>query len=494
MLVLYGGVLLYLLGLLVLERRTIGVLGRSPLLGISLVVTLVPIARNLPPTAAVGLLAAAVTVMVLADLTVFRGRHRALHNLIAPTEANAAATGVTPRELFLDLVFVNALIQVTILMARHPTLVGAAQGLVVLTLLWGAWCLSAQLGNVLRSESILARLRVLLIVALIMMIGIAAPQAFERVSDGLPGPLIVVACYLALRVLHLATRWRVTRQDPIRHRQMRRAAISSAPALLLLLLAALASSQPHGGDKVGSLENFLWLAAIIVDIASGYGVNLGFWRVPSAKHWSDRFELIMLIALGQAIIATGMALFEVPISWPIIIAVALSTVLLSALWWAYFDVDSIAGYRALQACRRSHRAALARDAYVYLHLPMIAGLMLLAFGLRRLLELIAHTSDSAHARFEGHSLAAGIILFLLANQAFWWRIRREIRWYRMIGILLIAISATFGSQLPPLWALTVFTTATAVAMLVDARRSRGLRGRLRKASSTTITDSPPGRP
>ncbi|MGR6318280.1 low temperature requirement protein A [Micromonospora soli] len=490
-LVLYGGALLYLLGLVALERRTIGLLGRSPLLGIALVIALLPVAVELPAVAVVGLLAAVLVSMVLVDLTVFRRRHRALHEMVASVAARTAGSGVTPKELFLDLVVVYAFIQVSVLMARHPSVVGVTQGLAVLSLLWAAWCLSAQLGNALRSESIVARLTVLLIVALTLTIGIAIPQAFERVPGGLPGPLIVVLCYLVLRVLHLAAFRRVAAAAP--PAPLWRVSVSTLVSLLLLLLAALAASRPHG-PGAGRVEVALWVAAIVIDFSGGYLMGPRFWLTGSAKHWTDRYELIILIALGEAILSTGVALFGRPISWSVILAIAVSMILLSSLWWAYFDTDALVGHRAVQAATGRPRGALARDAYTYLHLPMIAGLMLLAFGLHELLGLISDPAGP-HAPLGHPAVFTGVILYLVATQAFWWRVRHQIRWVRTLGILLIAVLAPTTLRLPPLWVLIVLAAATAAVLVIDSRRAVDLRRRLREPSpSAILADARPAEP
>jgi low temperature requirement protein LtrA len=488
-LVLYGGVLVYLLGLVALERRTIRLLGRSPLLGIVLVTALLPIAVRLPPVGAVGLLAAVLTSMVLADLTVFRRRHHLLHRQAAQAAGRAATTGVTPKELFLDLVVVYTFIQVTVLMTRHPSGVGVAQALAVLTLLWIAWSLYTQVGNVLRSESIPVRLSVLLVVALALTIGIAIPQAFDVVPDGLPGSMIVVLCYIGLRVLHL-TALLALRRDRIPRAQLLRAGVSTVSAFVLLVFAALASSRPHPPGGLSQVVVSLWLAAIVVDLAGGYLVVRRFWQVPSVKHWTDRYALIILIALGESIISAGVAVFGRPISWSVIVAVAASMALLATLFWAYFDTDALVAERVMQDRTGNQRAALARDAYTYLHLPMIIGLMLLAFGLRKTLDVVGDPSGPARDPLGHAILFAGVIVYLLANQAFWWRIQYEIRWVRATGILLVAILAPVTCLLPPLWALTTLTAVTAAVMLIDSHRAAELRRRLREPPpSTILTDA-----
>jgi len=92
------------------------------------------------------------------------------------------------------------------------------------------------------------------------------------------------------------------------------------------------------------------------------------WRIRSVSHFVERHGLIVIIALGE------------PISWPIVAAAVLGLTLSAALWWAYFDVTSLLAERAFAACPLDDRARLARDAYSYLHLPLVAGIVLLALG------------------------------------------------------------------------------------------------------------------
>jgi hypothetical protein len=118
--------------------------------------------------------------------------------------------------------------------------------------------------------------------------------------------------------------------------------------------------------------------------------------------------------------------------------------------------------------------------------------MLLALGLRQHLELVAH--PGAHTPLRHLTLFAGVIVYLLANQAFWWRIRHEIRWFRIAGTLLIAALAPITGPLPPLWDLTILAAATATVMAIDSRRNADLRRQLREPPSTIRTDGRPIEP
>ncbi|SCG73082.1 low temperature requirement protein A [Micromonospora inositola] len=383
--VLYGGVILYLVGLILFEVRTLRLLGRSPLLGILLVSCLAMIGPRLPVLAQLALLTAAVGAMGLADATIFRRRHRQLHAAIQPM---AAQSGVTPKELFFDLVFVYAFLQVAALMSDDPTWHGVVRGLLVLVVLWFAWSMYTWLAVAVRSESPVVRLVMVVVVALTAVITLASPQAFNDARGGLSGPVVFVACYGLIRLLHLGAFWLVNRQDPT---QRPAVAHSAVPTLLALAMLSAAALIPHPVGDIRLLTPVragLWIAAIAVDLVGNALSGLRHWGVWSAEHWADRHSLIIIIALGQAVISMGTAVAYTPISARIIIAAALGTALLAALWWIYFGAAATVGERALAASGRATRTAIARDAYTFLHLPMVAGIVLVSLGLGKTMSVL----------------------------------------------------------------------------------------------------------
>jgi low temperature requirement protein LtrA len=277
---LYGGVALYLIALIAFERRTIGIWGRGPLVGLVLVLALAPVAARTPVVAQTGLLAAAVASLVLLDRTVFRVRHQALHRAIEPVTERS--TGVTPKELFLDLVFVYAFIQVTELMTVQPGWRGLSQGLGVLVLLWWAWCCYAWLGSSFRTESALARLLLLSAAACILVIAVAVPVVFIDLPGGLPGPMVFVTCYGLVRALNFAAFWLVARKERRFRGQLVRLAVPAALALTLLYAAAAVPPPADDPQAFQAFRAALWAAAVIVDLGSGYLLNARHWPVRSA--------------------------------------------------------------------------------------------------------------------------------------------------------------------------------------------------------------------
>ncbi|WP_157744376.1 low temperature requirement protein A [Micromonospora viridifaciens] len=480
LLALYGGVILYLLGLLAFEGRTMHIVGRGPLLGLVLLALGTPVAAQVPALAALAILAGLVAVLVLADRTLFRGRHELLHRAIQP--AVQRAVGVAPKELFFDLVFVYAFIQVTSLMAADPTWHGLVRGLVVLAVLWWVWNMFAWLSSALRTEGPEARLVFVAVAANILIIAIAIPVAFYDPSRvGLYGPLVFATCYGVVRLLHLGSFWVVARGNPDLQRQLLLLALPGGLAILLLLSAALLPELVGVRGPYSPLRIALWLAAVAVDFGGRYLVNVRQWRISSASYWAERFGLIIIVALGEAIISTGRAVADQPISALVVVGAILGTALVATLWWVYFDVDAIAGERAVEAATGGDRSRLAADAYTLLHLLMVAGVVLVSLGLDQTLALVhqkpgRHTGLAALAHL---ALYSGVILYLIGDQAFWWRTRHGIRPIRAITTLVFVALVPLTAPWAGLGSLAVLVAASIIFLIVEAVRTAQLRRVLR---------------
>ncbi|MFG1658252.1 low temperature requirement protein A [Micromonospora chersina] len=471
LLVLYGGVILYLVGLILFEVRTLRLLGRSPILGILLVGSLAAIAPHVPELAQLALLTAAVGAMALADATVFRHRHRRLHAEIQPLMKQS---GVTPKELFFDLVYVYAFLQVAALMADDPTWRGVVRGLLVLTVLWIAWCAYTWLGIAVRSEHPAVRLVVLLVVALTALITLASPEAFSADGTGLPGPLIFVTCYALIRLLFLAAFWFNVRQDRTQRAAVMRSAVPTVLALAILFAAAL-MPQPVGDIRLLTpVRAGVWVAAIAIDLVGNRLAGARHSWTWSAEHWADRYSLIIIIALGQAVISMGTAVVYTPISARIIVAATVGTALLAALWWIYFSTTAIHGKRALAASPGDQRSALAQDAYALLHLPMIAGIVFVSLGLGKTMSVLGNRGLfelGVPVYLLPHlALFGGVIIYLLADHAIRWRLTRRAHAERIAQTVVITALALATVHVPALSALAALTAACLGFLAIEVRR------------------------
>jgi low temperature requirement protein LtrA len=302
---------------------------------------------------------------------------------------------VTPLELFFDLVFVFAITQVTSFLSRYPTWGGLLRALLLLGMLWWAWSAYAWLTNTLDPEEGAVRLVVLASVAAMLIVSLAAPRAF-----GASGLLFGVA-YLAVRALYLILLAIAGRGN----RDLLGAVLRIFPGAMLgagLLILA--------GFVDGSAQLALWLVAVLVTYLAALVGHMRGWSV-SPQHFVERFGQIIIIALGESIVAIGVGARGLPLDGRAILAALLGITVAACIWWSYFDwVAYVAQSRLVQA-RGAARATLARDAYSYLHLPMVAGIVLFAFGLK---TALADTSASLPT-VPALGLVGGVALYLLAH-------------------------------------------------------------------------------
>ncbi|MFY1594398.1 low temperature requirement protein A [Micromonospora sp. WMMD737] len=468
--VLYGGVAVYLLGLTGFERRNDRRWARSPLLGTALVALLVPVAAGLPPLGAMAVLAGVGMLLMLADHTVFHSRHRELHRQVGPTKRESG--GVTPKEFFFDLVFVYAFLQVTALMVGDPGWRGLLRGMLVLTVLWWAWSSYAWLSNSVRSEAGPVRLVLMVVTVNTLVIAFVIPQAFFGTRDGLPGPVIFVWCYAVIRGLHLLSAWLLARRTPDLRRQVYRLVAPTGIALALLAVAVAAWLRSGDPEELNPVRLWLWAAAIAVDLFGSYLLGLRGWRIRSVGHWADRHALIILIALGEAIISMGLAVDDRRLSVLLLVALLLGVALLATLWWAYFRVDATMAEQQVDETTGDRQTAMARDGYTYLHLPMVAGAVLVSFGLRETLNTVGGSQADSMGNLPHLTLYGGVVCFLLAVKAFRWRTGGRLRPLRLIWTISLVALAPATAGLPLFVALVVLTVTCLAFVTIEATLSR----------------------
>jgi len=381
---------------------------------------------------------------------------------------------VTPLELFFDLVFVFALTQVTALMADQPSAVGVVRGMLILSVLWWCWVGYAWLGNVVRADEGVIRLAMFGAMAAMFVIALTIPESFDDLPGGLPGPVVFAVGYFVVRVAHLLLFLAVSRDDP----QLRRQVLRFAPSVVLGTSFLLIASQLDGPAQTA-----LWATALVTDYVGTMLAGASGWRVNSARHFAERHGLIIIVALGESIVSIGIGVTELPISWPIVVASALGLALSAGLWWAYFDVAALDSEHALAAADGERRARLARDGYSYLHLPMIAGIILLSLGLKKVLGYVG--GDDGHSWVDplyGVPLAAlygGVALFLLAHIGFRLRTAGVLEWPRLVAVVLLLVAIPAVAALPSLVTLAVLTALVAALVCFETFRYAEKRDKVR---------------
>jgi low temperature requirement protein LtrA len=306
---------------------------------------------------------------------------------------------VSPLELFFDLVFVFALTQVTAFLAAEPTFAQLGRGLVVLAILWWAWSGYTWLTSTVDPELNLPRLVMFAAMAAMLLVALATPGAFA--DDGVLWGL----GYLAVRLLHAALFALAARSDPALARAVLSLVASLVPGAGLIILASTAVE--------GSARDALWVLAVILDYGIVLGIGAEGWHV-HAKHFAERFSLVVIIALGESIVAIGVGAEDVDLGGEVVLAALLAVAIVCALWWAYFDVVAVVAEQRFRAAVGGDQVRMARDSYALLHLPMVSGIVLFALGVKKVLE---HTGDPLED-MPAVALCGGLALYLLAHVGF----------------------------------------------------------------------------
>ncbi|WP_199506224.1 low temperature requirement protein A [Geodermatophilus sp. TF02-6] len=359
---------------------------------------------------------------------------------------------VTTLELLFDLVFVFAITQVTAFMADDLGWRGVLRGLVMIALLWWAWCSYAWLGNQARADEGVVRAGVLVAMAAMFFVALAIPEAWNDRGAGLHAPLVLAVALAVVRLGHLGVYTVAAAGDSGLRRQLRRTAVPVFTAAALLVVGALLGGPAQTG---------LWALALVVDYIGVYAAGAGGWRLPAPRHFAERHGLIVLIALGESIIAVGVGVTDLPLTVPIAATALLGLTVTVALWWTYFDVVAPVAERVLREQPAAQRPRLARDSYTYLHFPMIAGIIYLALGLKKVAQYVgdtgSHTLTDPLSATPLWALFGGAAAYLLGHLAFRERNIGSINRPRAVVVLLLLLAPLGARHLPALAALGLLT-------------------------------------
>jgi low temperature requirement protein LtrA len=365
-------------------------------------------------------------------------------------EAVEQRESVSPLELFFDLVFVFALTQVTEFMAADSSAVDVLRGILAITVLWWCWIGYSWLCSLVRAEQGFMRLGLFAAMAAMYVQAITIPEAFDDLPGGLQGPVVFAACYFVVRAVHIVMFWVASREDPQLRGQLLRFLPSMLAGTILLLIAS---------QTTGTTQTVLWFAALAGDYL-GTLVGGTKWRMGSASHFAERYGLIIIVALGESIVAIGVGVAHLPISWPIIAAAVLGLVVAGAMWWAYFDITALITERALTtAVGEQRQIQLARGGYTFLHLPMVAGIVLMALGLKKVLGYVGgedgHTVADPIYGIPLAALYGGAALYLLGHVGFKRYLTGSLNLERLVVVVLLLALIPVAAMLPALVSLAV---------------------------------------
>jgi low temperature requirement protein LtrA len=366
---------------------------------------------------------------------------------------------VTPLELFFDLVFVLALTQCTTLIAHTPTWGGVLKGMLVLGMLWWSWVGYAWLTSVVDPEEGAVRLAIFVAMGAFLVAALCVPGAFGKDA------LLFAAAYAVVRAAHIFLFMLASRDDPALRRSVLGLAGSTAVGAGLLFVAAATT---------GALRVAIWGIALLLDMGGPFVFGQDGWRLVPA-HFAERHGAVVIIALGESIVALGVGA-RASIGVGVVVAAVLGVVVAAALWWVYFDVTAIVARRRLQKAREGRqRNGLARDSYSYLHFPMIAGVALLAVGLKVTLEHVGRPLALVPAA----TLLGGTALYLLAHVAFRLRNMRTLSVRRLLCALLLLALIPATRNLSALATLAIIAGVLTALICYEAIRYAQTRERVR---------------
>jgi low temperature requirement protein LtrA len=377
---------------------------------------------------------------------------------------------VTPLELFFDLVFVLAITQCTALMSHHPSWSGLAQGLLVLGVLWWAWVGYAWLTSVIDPEEGAVRLVIFGAMAAMLIVSLCVPEAFGDLA------LTFALAYGAFRVAHIALFILATDDDEEFRRSVLGLAVSTAIAVGLLVAASALDGLAQGA---------LWGLALFLDMAGPYFFGSQGWKLVPA-HFAERHGLIVIIALGESIVAIGVGAagaLDLGIGAVAVLGVGLA----AAMWWIYFDVVALVSARRLAEAEVGRvQNELARDSYSYVHLLLVAGIVLVALGLKK---SIGHSGEHLDGPI-AFALLGGVAIYLLGLVAFRYRHVHTVNRRRLGLAIVLLILVPVATAIP---ALAVIAIADVLIWAMIAYEHRGYgegRGQLRREAATGHLISP----
>ncbi|MGH2923011.1 MAG: low temperature requirement protein A [Solirubrobacterales bacterium] len=327
---------------------------------------------------------------------------------------------VKPLELFFDLVFVLAFTQCTQLMADHPTWEGLAQGVLVLAVVWWAWVGYSWLTSVVEPEEGAVRIAIFGAMGALLVMALALPQAFGEWAG------IFAVAYGLVRTGQIVLFLIAARDIPDLRKSVLGLAVSTALAIGLIGAASFFD---------GWVQGALWVLALAIDLGGPAFFGAEGWKLMPA-HFAERHALVIILALGEAIVAIGVGA-DVGLDAGVIAAGVLGIGIACALWWIYFDIVALVTERRLvEAKPGREQNALARDSYSFLHLPMVAGIVLAALGIKKTIGDVDH-----ELKVEGaFALLFGVAIYLLAHVALRLRNAGSLNRERLaVAVVLVAL-------------------------------------------------------
>jgi low temperature requirement protein LtrA len=367
-----------------------------------------------------------------------------MHDEVA--ERSAPVARVSTLELFFDLVFVFAITQLSHVFGHAHSAVEFLRAFLVLAVVWWMYGGYAWLTSNVRTDRLTNRLLLLCAMAAFLVIALRIPAVAGRHGIALG------AAYLVAVFVHAALFTHAPNSSA-------RAILAILPFNLVLGLLALASGL------VSEAWNWVpWAGAGLAIVATTAARRERDFHL-SPTHFVERHGLVVLIAIGESVVATGGGAAELPVGLALVTAVVLGLALAAALWWSYFDRDDSRAEHAMSRASGSERARLAIYGFYYAHLVMIAGIVIAAAGVHEALAELDHPATAAVAWL----VSGGVALYLIGNASFRRRLRLGDARPRSVAAALVLGAAPLGLFLGSLVQLAVVVLIVAGALVVEQR-------------------------
>ena len=365
---------------------------------------------------------------------------------------------VMPLELFFDLVFVFAITQVTAFIADDPTWKGLLRGMLILAVVWWAWVAYSWLTDTLDTEEDRTRIVMFMAMAAMFVVSLAIPGAFN--DDA----LLFAVAYGLVRAGHILLYGYAANDTGVKQ-AVKRLAPSAFVGCALLVVASFLD---------GTAQGLVWAVAIAIDFAGPVLAGMEGWTLHPG-HFAERHALIIIIAFGELIVATGVGAQGLELDGAVVAAAVIGIALAAALWWAYFDVVALVAERHLRQARDLTQIKMARDSYSFIHFLLIAGIVLVALGAKKTIG----TVDEPLKIVPATALCGGVAVYLLGHIAFRLRNIGSVNKQRLVVAVLAAAFIPVATEVDALVTLSAMAALACGLIAYEAIRFAEARRRVR---------------
>lgn len=367
--------------------------------------------------------------------------------------ARGADERITPIELILDVVFVLGFSQCTEYMVSQGSWQGVADALITLALLWRGWVEFSWFASDFDPNSPIVVSAIFTAMGAFLMMAVSIPRAFSDFA------LPFVAAYAVIRLVQMGLGLLASRIDSVFRTAVSRSAISGVAGLALLFV----------GSFIDGFWGYVcWTLAIIVDYVMAVVTRFG-WRL-NAGHFAERYRLIVIIAMGESVLAIGAGADVAHATFRTLLLAITGVALLACLWGTYFDgTDTAAEHALVNTPPGVRQNRLARQAYSLLHFPLVVGDVLLALGLE---SAVAHPARPLGQHVEA-AFFGGISLYLLSCVAFGYVTTKALNAPRLVVGALMAAMIPLGATIPAWASLALATTFLAVLVVAQLLKRGG---------------------